>query len=73
MEGHQRTTNHQFLEMIPEFLGQVKTNTGTRDSQIVALGQACEALISNQNSLLENRMGIQATATHRLPPRKRLR
>ncbi len=45
---------------MPQFVRQVEVMMGPRDAQIVALGQACEALISNQNFLLQNGMGLQA-------------
>jgi hypothetical protein len=45
---------------MPQFVRQVEAIMGPRDAQIVALGNACEALISNQNVLLQNGMGPQS-------------
>jgi hypothetical protein len=53
---------------MPQFGRQVEAIISPRDAQIVALEQACEALISNQNFLLQNGMGIQ-TIKHPMPPR----
>jgi hypothetical protein len=49
---HKRVTNSQFREIVPQFVRQVEAIMGPRNSQIVALGQTCEALISNQNFML---------------------
>ncbi len=66
-EDHKRVVDAQIREIIPQFVRQVEAIMGPRDAQIVALGQACEALISNQNFLLQNGMGVQ-TIQHPMPP-----
>jgi predicted nucleic acid-binding Zn-ribbon protein len=70
MEEHVRRTNSQIREIMPQFVRQVEAIMGPRDSQIVALGQACEALISNQNFLLQNGMGNPAPIPTPVPPRR---
>ena len=70
MEEHVRRTNSQIRGIMPQFVRQVEAIMGPRDSQIVALGQACEALISNQNFLLQNGMGNPAPIPAPVPPRR---
>jgi hypothetical protein len=67
IEGHRRVMDSQMREIMPQFVRQVEAIMGPRDAQIVALGQACEVLINNQNFLLQNGMGIQ-TIQHPMPP-----
>jgi hypothetical protein len=55
IKDHRRMTDYQIRKkFMPQFVRQVKTIMGPRDAQILALVQACEALISNQNFLLQN-------------------
>ena len=70
MEEHVRMTNSQIREIMPQFVRQVEAIMGPRDSQIVALGQACEALISNQNFLLQNGMDNLAPIQTPVPPKR---
>jgi hypothetical protein len=56
IEDHKSVTDSQIREIMPQFVRQVDAIMGPRDAQIVALGQACEALISNRNFLLQNGM-----------------
>ncbi len=60
IDDHKRVTDSQIREIMPQFVTQVEAIMGPLDAQIVALGRACEALISNQNYLLQNGMGLQA-------------
>jgi hypothetical protein len=68
IEDHRRVVDSQMREIMPQFVRQVEAIMGPRDAQIVALGQSCEALINNQNFLLQNGMGVQ-TIQHPMPPR----
>ncbi len=68
IEDHRRVTDSQIREIMPQFFRQVEPNLGPRDEQIVALGQACEALTSNQNFLLQNGYGTPSNLAPHAPP-----
>jgi uncharacterized phage infection (PIP) family protein YhgE len=67
IEDHRRVVDSEMREIMPQFVRQVEAIMGPRDAQIVALGQACEALINNQNFLIQIGMGVQ-TIQHPMPP-----
>ncbi len=68
IEDQGRVTYSQISETVPLFVRQVEAIMVPRDAQIVALGHACEALISNQNFLLQNGMGPQEIQQPMPPP-----
>ncbi len=68
IEDHRRVVDSQIPEKMPQFVRQVEAIMGTRDAQIVALGQACEALINNQNFFASKRYGSPNDPAPNAPP-----
>ncbi len=68
IEENKRVNYSQFGEIVPQDVRQEAAIISQRESQTVALGQTCEALISNQNFLLQNSFGKQSPIQHPAPP-----